>query len=259
MSTLIALRHGESVWNAENRFTGWADVDLTRRGEVEATQAGRLMAMHGIFPDVAHTSVLTRAVRSAAITLDALDRAWLPVRRSWRLNERHYGTLQGLNKRETTARFGPEQVARWRRGYDVSPPALDGDDERSARHDPRYRGLPSELIPTSESLESVLARVLPYWYDAIVSDLATRGCVLVVAHGNSLRALVKHLRRIPDDAIGELNIATGQPWRFELDQHFHLVEDAYLDPAAGLAQAERVRAQADPETDFGDGHDQVRR
>jgi len=240
MSILMLLRHGESTANAENRFTGWLDADLTARGETEARTAGSAMAARGIAPDIVHTSVLTRAVRSANITLDAMGRSWLPVRRSWRLNERHYGALQGLDKKQTAARFGAEQVLQWRRSYDTPPPPLVGDGAR----DPRYSELPEELVTTGESLADVLARVLPWWYDAIIPDLAAGRLVLVVAHGNSLRALVKHLKHIPDADIGSLNIATGQPWRFDLNGSFVVVEDSYLDPIAAAERSAQVAAQA---------------
>jgi 2,3-bisphosphoglycerate-dependent phosphoglycerate mutase len=245
MSTLVLLRHGESTWNAENRFTGWTDVALSSRGEQEARDAGTLMLTHGALPDVVHTSLLTRAIRSAEITIDGLGRAWLPVRRTWRLNERHYGALQGLNKKDTAARYGVEQVAQWRRGYSVSPPPLAEGDLNDARGDARYSVLPPELVPASESLADVVARVLPYWYDSIVADLANQLRVLVVAHGNSLRALVKHLKCISDDEVVDLNIATGQPWRFELNEQYRVIDDGYLDPKTALEAAERVRTQGD--------------
>ena len=240
MSTLILLRHGQSTWNAENRFTGWVDVDLTERGEAEARAAGAAMAAQRIAPDIVHTSLLTRAVRSANVTLDAMSRSWLPVRRSWRLNERHYGALQGLDKKETAARFGAEQVNTWRRSFDTPPPPLIPDGER----DPRYTNLPDDLFPVGESLVDVLGRVLPWWYDAIVPDLAAHRLVLVVAHGNSLRALVKHLKDVPDADVASLNIATGQPWRFDLDDHFRVARDDYLDPIAASEKAAQVAAQA---------------
>ncbi|HVT76438.1 MAG TPA: 2,3-bisphosphoglycerate-dependent phosphoglycerate mutase, partial [Acidimicrobiales bacterium] len=208
MSTLVLVRHGQSVWNAENRFTGWVDVDLTPEGEREAEAAGAAMAAHGLFPDVVHTSVLTRAVRSANFTLDVLDRLWIPVRRSWRLNERHYGALQGLDKQATVREHGAAQVAVWRRSYDIAPPSLADDEVARTRHDPRYASVPLGCVPASESLRDVVARVVPYWEDSIAADLAAGRVVLVVAHGNSLRALVKHLKGISDDDIVGLNIAT---------------------------------------------------
>ncbi|MHB8467343.1 MAG: 2,3-bisphosphoglycerate-dependent phosphoglycerate mutase [Acidimicrobiales bacterium] len=234
MSTLILLRHGQSAWNAQNRFTGWVDVDLTERGETEARAAGRVMAAHGIAPDIIHTSLLTRAVRSANITLDAMGRSWLPVRRSWRLNERHYGALQGRDKEQTADRFGAEQVNQWRRSFHTAPPLLTAD----TGPDARYSELPADLIPTGESLADVHNRVLPWWYDAIIPDLAAGRVVLVVAHGNSLRALVKHLKAIPDNDIAALSIATGQPWQFELDGRHAVTDDFRLDPLPAKQHAE---------------------
>jgi 2,3-bisphosphoglycerate-dependent phosphoglycerate mutase len=245
MSTLILVRHGESTSNAENRFTGWFDADLTPRGEHEARAAGALLAGRGIAPDVVHTSVQTRAIRSANLALEVMGRSWLPVQRSWRLNERHYGALQGLDKKQTAQRYGTEQVFRWRRSYNVRPPALaDDDDDRHARRDPRYTALPDDVVPTTECLADVLARVLPYWYDTIVADLASGRQVLVVAHGNSLRALVKHLKGLSERDIVGLNIATGQPWQFELDGCFNVIDDGYLDPVTAAERAAAVAAEA---------------
>src|SRR6266702_1027531 len=201
MSTLVLLRHGESVWNAEGLFTGWVDVGLSERGLAEAEHAGKLLADSGLRPDIVHTSVLTRAIETANATLGTADLAWLPVRRSWRLNERHYGALQGKNKAQTREEFGDEQFMLWRRSYDVPPPPLPDDDPLSPVGDPRYAALPPELMPRAECLKDVLERMLPYWYDVIVPDLAAGLTVLVAAHGNSLRALAKHLDGISDADI----------------------------------------------------------
>jgi 2,3-bisphosphoglycerate-dependent phosphoglycerate mutase len=248
--TLVLLRHGESRWNAENRFTGWTDVDLSPAGEDEARRAGRLLAdehRHGRLDLAAvHTSVLTRAVRTANLALDELERSWLPVRRHWRLNERHYGALQGKNKRETASAFGEDQVRAWRRSYDVPPPALDPTDERHPSTDSRYRGLPPTALPATECLADVVRRVVPYWEDSLVPDLRTVGDVLVVAHGNSLRALVKHLRAISDEAIVGLEIPTAVPWVFHFDTDLRLLDDGFLgDPAEVAALQEAVRRQAE--------------
>ena len=244
-ATLVLLRHGESEWNAKNLFTGWVDVALSAAGEAEARRGGELLESSDLLPDVLHTSVLRRATRTAEIALEACDRQWLPVRRSWRLNERHYGALQGKDKKQTLAEFGEEQFMRWRRSYDVPPPPLDDDDEHSQVRDPRYAALPPEVVPRTECLRDVVTRMLPYWYDAIVPDLAAGRTVLVVAHGNSLRALVKHLDGIGDAEIAELNIPTGIPLRYDLDRRYRPVTagGTYLDPAAALAAAEAVRRQ----------------
>jgi 2,3-bisphosphoglycerate-dependent phosphoglycerate mutase len=230
MPTLVLLRHGESTWNRENRFTGWFDADLSETGEAEARDAGRLLAAEGsgLLPDIVHTSLQKRAIRTADLALEVCDRLWIPVRRHWRLNERHYGALQGLNKKETTDTYGEDQVFVWRRSYDVPPPPLPPDDERHARFDPRYAWMPPELLPASECLKDVVARSLPYWYDAIVPDLVAGRVVLVAAHGNSLRALVKHLEDISDEAIPELNIPTGIPRVYELDDDMRPVSARYL-------------------------------
>lgn len=245
MSTLVLLRHGESAWNADGRFTGWVDVGLSERGLAEAERAGALLRDSGLRPDIVHTSVLTRAIQTANAALGAADLAWLPVRRSWRLNERHYGALQGKNKAQTREQFGDEQFMLWRRSYDVPPPPIDDTDPMSQADDPRYALLPPELRPRTECLKDVLDRMLPYWYDAIVPDLASGRTVLVVAHGNSLRAMVKHLDGIGDAEIAELNIPTGIPLRYELDSGFRPVTPggAYLDPDAAAVAAEAVRAQ----------------
>ncbi|MET8051782.1 phosphoglyceromutase [Streptosporangium sp. NPDC005286] len=245
MSTLVLLRHGESEWNAKGLFTGWVDAGLSAKGEEEARRGGRLLLDAGVRPDVVHTSLLTRATQTANLALGAADLLWLPVSRSWRLNERHYGALQGKDKAQTRAEFGDEQFMLWRRSYDVPPPAIADDDEFSQSGDPRYALLPSELLPRTECLKDVVERMLPYWYDQIVPDLAAGRSVLVVAHGNSLRALVKHLDGIGDDEIAGLNIPTGIPLQYELDADFHPVTRGgrYLDPAAAEAAIEAVANQ----------------
>lgn len=246
--TLVLLRHGESEWNRDNRFTGWTDVGLTARGEEEARQAGRLLMEAGVAPEVAHTSVLVRSIDTLQLTLQVMGLSWLPVRRSWRLNERHYGALQGLNKAETAAEHGQEQVQVWRRSYAVRPPELERDDERHPGYDPRYADLAPDLLPAAESLRDVVDRMLPYWYDGIVPDLRSRGIVLVSAHGNSLRALVKHLDGIADDDIPSLNIPTGVPLVYTFDRELKVVESGYLgDPAEIAAAAAAVAAQGTAE------------
>jgi 2,3-bisphosphoglycerate-dependent phosphoglycerate mutase len=245
MSTLIMIRHGESEWNDKGLFTGWVDVRLSERGRTEAAQAGQQLAEAGLGPEIMHTSVLSRAIETANIALDVADLAWLPVRRSWRLNERHYGALQGKDKAQTRQEYGDEQFMLWRRSYDVPPPPLPDDDPLSQARDPRYALLPPELLPRTECLRDVLARMLPYWYDAIVPDLAAGRVTLVVAHGNSLRALIKHLDGISDTEIAELNVPTGMPLVYELDERFRptVPGGRYLDPDAAAAAAEAVRAQ----------------
>jgi len=243
--TLILLRHGESEWNAKNLFTGWVDVDLSDTGVAEAARGGRLLAESGLLPDLLHTSVLRRAIRTAQVALDGCDRLWIPVRRSWRLNERHYGALQGKDKAATLEAYGEEQFMLWRRSYDVPPPPLDDDSEWSQVSDPRYAALPPELRPRTECLADVVRRLLPYWYDAIVPDLRTGATVLVTAHGNSLRALVKHLDGISDEAIAGLNIPTGIPLVYELDEDLVPVVRGgrYLDPDAAAEAIAAVAAQ----------------
>jgi 2,3-bisphosphoglycerate-dependent phosphoglycerate mutase len=244
MSTLIMIRHGESEWNDKGLFTGWVDVRLSERGKLEAGRAGQQLADAGLRPDVMHTSVLTRAIQTATIALEVADLAWLPVHRSWRLNERHYGALQGKDKAQTRAEFGDEQFMLWRRSYDVPPPPLADDDPLSQAGDPRYALLPDEVLPRTECLRDVVARMLPYWHDAIIPDLAAGRMVIVVAHGNSLRALVKHLDDISDDDISELNIPTGMPLVYELDSRFRPTGPGrYLDPEAAAAGAAAVAAQ----------------
>ena len=248
MPDLVFLRHGQSTWNAENLFTGWTDVDLTPRGEEEARSAGRRLAEEragGLELGVVHTSVLTRAVRTANLALDEAARSWLPVRRHWRLNERHYGALQGKNKKETSVEFGEDQVALWRRSYDVPPPALEPGDDRHPALDDRYRDLPRSALPATECLADVVRRMVPYWEDAIAPDLRVFPGVLVVAHGNSIRAAVKYLKGISDEEIVGLEIPTGIPWLFRLDDHLEVVEDRFLgDPAEVAAAAEAVARQA---------------
>lgn len=240
----MLLRHGESTWNAEGLFTGWVDVGLSAAGEDEARVGGKLLLKAGLRPDVVHTSVLTRAIQTANAFLDSAGFSWLPVRRSWRLNERHYGALQGKNKAQTRAEFGDEQFMLWRRSYDVPPPPIADDDPLSQVRDPRYAQLPAEVIPRAECLKDVVARLLPYWYDAIVPDLAAHRTVLVAAHGNSLRGLVKHLDEISEQEIAGLNIPTGIPLVYELDDSFRpLRAGEYLDPKAAAAATEAVRNQ----------------
>ena len=244
-STLVLLRHGESQWNAKSLFTGWVDVGLSARGLAEAEQGGRMLAEAGLLPDVLHTSVLRRAISTATSALDECDRQWIPVRRSWRLNERHYGALQGKDKKQTLAEFGEEQFMLWRRSYDVPPPPIADDDEFSQHDDPRYATLPPELRPRTECLRDVVARMLPYWYDAVVPDLRTGATVLVTAHGNSLRALVKHLDDISDGDIAALNVPTGIPLLYELDGNLRPVQPGgrYLDPDAAAAAITAVANQ----------------
>ena len=244
MYTLVLLRHGESTWNQENRFTGWTDVDLSDKGRQEAAEAGRLLKEGGYTFDLAFTSVLKRAIRTLWITLDALDRMWIPVTKSWRLNERHYGALQGLNKAETAARHGDAQVKIWRRSYDIPPPPLQADDERHSARDPRYANVPSADIPLTESLKDTVARFLPYWHDAIAPAIVSGQRVLITAHGNSLRALVKYLDDIPDSEIVELNIPTGIPLVYELDANLRPIRHFYLgDQEAAARAAATVAAQ----------------
>ena len=245
MYTLVLLRHGESTWNLENRFTGWTDVDLSAKGLEEAGAAGQLLKQGGYTFDVAHTSLLRRAIRTLWITLEGMDRMWIPVRKSWRLNERHYGALQGLNKAETAKKFGDEQVKIWRRSYAMPPPALSPDDERHPGRDPRYASLPKDLLPLTESLESTVTRFLPYWHDQIVPDVLAGRRVLIAAHGNSLRALVKHLDGVSQEQIVSLNIPTGIPLVYELDADLKPLGSRYLgDPEAAKKAAEAVANQS---------------
>jgi 2,3-bisphosphoglycerate-dependent phosphoglycerate mutase len=233
--TLVLLRHGESEWNLENLFTGWYDCDLTPTGEAQAVAGGRLMAERGLLPDVVHTSVLVRAIRTADLALQEMGRTWIPVRRHWRLNERHYGDLQGLNKAETAERHGAEKVKLWRRSYDVPPPPMDRDDPRNVRHDPRYADLPPELVPDTECLADVVERMLPYWYDRLVPDLGAGNVVLVSAHGNSLRALVKYLDKVSEQDIVEVNIPTGIPLVYLLNEDLKPLQKYYLGDQEAVA------------------------
>jgi 2,3-bisphosphoglycerate-dependent phosphoglycerate mutase len=244
-STLVLLRHGESDWNAKNLFTGWVDVDLNDKGAKEAQRGGELLVEAGLLPEVVHTSVLRRAIRTAEIALHAADRHWITTKRSWRLNERHYGALQGKDKAATLAEFGEQQFMLWRRSYDTPPPPIANDDEYSTFADPRYADLPTELRPQTECLKDVLLRALPYWYDEIVPDLRRGRLVLVAAHGNSLRAIVKHLDNIGDAEVVGLNIPTGIPLAYELDDDLKPVTAGgrYLDPAAAEAAIEAVKNQ----------------
>ena len=243
-ATLVLLRHGESEWNAKNLFTGWVDVGLSDKGMTEAAHAGELIRDAGLRPDVVHTSLLRRAIRTAELALDAADLAWLPVRRSWRLNERHYGALQGLDKSATREKYGDDQFVRWRRSYDEPPPLLDDDSEWSQAGDPRYADL-LETLPRTECLADVVHRMLPYWYDALVPDLRLGRVVLVAAHGNSLRALVKHLDGLSDEEVVGLNIPTGIPLRYDLDEQMAPVKAGgdYLDPDAAAESIEAVKNQ----------------
>lgn len=244
---LVLLRHGESQWNLENRFTGWTDVGLSPRGKREARAAGRLLTKEGYDFDLTFTSYLKRAILTLDLTLEVMDRLWLPVVRHWRLNERHYGALQGLNKAETAARHGAERVQVWRRSYAVPPPPLDPDDPRHPRFDPRYRDLAPDLLPATESLKDVVARMLPFWHDFLVPALREGRRVLVSAHGNSLRALVKHLDGISDRKIAALNIPTGIPLVYELDGNLAPLDRYYLgDPEQAAAAARAVAEQAQP-------------
>ena len=243
--TLVILRHGQSTWNLENLFTGWHDVPLTEQGRAEAATAGTTIKDAGITFHTSHTSLLTRAVVTQNLTLETLGQPWLPVQRTWRLNERHYGGLQGLNKAETAAKYGDEQVLVWRRSYDVPPPTLDATSPEHPANDARYDGLPRDVLPATECLKDVVARVLPYWYDSIAPQLLAGQNVLITAHGNSLRALLKHLEGVADDAIVDVNIPTGAPRRYEFDATLNVTSAEYLgDPDAVAAAAAPVAAQA---------------
>ncbi|WP_353509529.1 phosphoglyceromutase [Intrasporangium sp.] len=242
--TLVLVRHGESDWNAKNLFTGWVDVDLTEKGRAEAIRSGQQLKEAGILPDIVHTSVQRRAITTANLALDEADRHWIPVKRSWRLNERHYGALQGKNKKEILEQFGEEQFMQWRRSYDVPPPPIDPDDEFAQTGDPRYAGL-GAAMPRTECLKDVVARMLPYWEQEIKQDLADGLTVMLAAHGNSLRALVKTLDEISDEDISGLNIPTGMPLIYELDDSFAPLSRGgrYLDPEAARAAADAVAKQ----------------
>jgi len=244
MHKLVLLRHGESTWNKENRFTGWTDVDLTEKGREEARTAGLLLKAEGLAFDLVFTSVLKRAIRTSIIALDELDQLWLPVERSWRLNERHYGALQGLNKAETAAKHSEEQVKIWRRAYAIAPPPLAPGDPRHPAADPRYKDLPAADLPLTESLQDTVARFLPYWHESIAPRIASGKRVLIAAHGNSLRALVKYLDNISDQDIVELNIPTGIPLVYELDAALKTLKSYYLgDPEAARRAAAAVAKQ----------------
>jgi 2,3-bisphosphoglycerate-dependent phosphoglycerate mutase len=245
MIKVVLIRHGESQWNLENRFTGWTDVDLTPKGVAEAHEAARLLGEGGYAFDVVYTSVLKRAIRTQGIVMEDLDLLWVPVVRHWRLNERHYGDLQGLNKAETTTKFGEEQVKVWRRSYATPPPPLTAQDPRYPGHDPRYKGLSSGDLPLTESLKDTVARFLPYWHETIAPEIKAGKRVLVAAHGNSLRALVKYLDDVPESEIVELNIPTGIPLVYELDEALRPIRHYYLgDPDAVRRAAEAVAQQA---------------
>jgi 2,3-bisphosphoglycerate-dependent phosphoglycerate mutase len=245
MYTVVLLRHGESTWNRENRFTGWTDVDLSDRGRQEAAEAGRLLKEGGYTFDVAFTSVLKRAIRTLWIALDVLDLMWIPITHNWRLNERHYGALQGLNKAETAKKHGEAQVKIWRRSYDIPPPPLTPDDPRHSGRDQRYANVPAGQIPLTESLKDTVARFLPYWHETIVPAIKGGHRVLITAHGNSLRALVKYLDEVPDSEIVELNIPTGIPLVYELDANLRPIRHFYLgDPEAAARAAANVAAQS---------------
>ena len=242
MMKLVVVRHGESTWNKENRFTGWTDVDLSEKGKEEAKKAGEILKAEGFKFDLAYTSVLKRAIRTLWYILDEMDLMWIPVIRDWRLNERHYGALQGLNKAETAAKHGEEQVKIWRRSYDIQPPALEESDERFPGHDPRYGNLTADQLPKTECLKDTVARFLPLWKNEISSDIKSGKKVLVVAHGNSLRALVKYLDNIPDDEIVGLNIPTGIPLVYELDDDLKPIKHYYLGDPEEIAKAQQAVA-----------------
>ena len=228
MKKIVLLRHGESTWNQENRFTGWTDVDLTEQGCAEAYHAGELMRQEGLTFSRAYTSYLKRAVKTLNIVLDVLDQDWIPVEKEWRLNEKHYGVLQGLNKKETAAQYGEEQVLIWRRSYDIAPEALSETDPRNPKFDSRYAQVPNTELPRTESLKDTIKRILPYWEKTIFPRLRFEDQLLVVAHGNSLRGIIKHLKRIPDSEIVQLNLPTAVPYVFEFDRHLNLAKDYFL-------------------------------
>lgn len=242
MKRIVLLRHGESIWNQENRFTGWYDVDLADKGVSEAREAGRLMKEQGFIFDIAFTSVLKRAIRTLWLALDQMDLMWIPITKSWRLNERHYGALQGLNKAETAAKFGDAQVLVWRRSYDIPPPALDKHDSRYPGQDPRYAGLSDKELPLTECLKDTVERFLPYWHDTIAPQVKSGKRVIITAHGNSLRALVKYLDGVSDQEIVGLNIPTGVPLVYELDDEFKPIRHYYLGDAEAIAKAQQAVA-----------------
>lgn len=228
MKKIVLLRHGESIWNQENRFTGWTDVDLTEKGVAEACRAGDLLKKEGFLFDKAYTSYLKRAVKTLNVVLDRMDLDWIPVAKNWRLNEKHYGALQGLNKSETAREYGEEQVLIWRRSYDIAPPPLGEDDPRNPRFDIRYREVPASDLPRTESLKDTVERILPYWKDTIFPSLEKAGQLLIAAHGNSLRGIIKYLKHISDEAIVHLNLPTAVPYVFEFDDRLNLVKDYFL-------------------------------
>lgn len=242
MKKIVLLRHGESIWNQENRFTGWYDVDLAEKGMNEAREAGRLMKAQGFTFDLAYTSVLKRAIRTLWLALDQMDLLWIPVTKSWRLNERHYGALQGLNKAETAAKFGDEQVLVWRRSYDIPPPALEKSDPRYPGQDPRYAGLSEQELPLTECLKDTVARFLPYWHDVIAPQVRAGKQIIITAHGNSLRALVKYLDNIGDQEIVGLNIPTGIPLVYELTDELKPIRHYYLGDPDAIAKAQQAVA-----------------
>jgi 2,3-bisphosphoglycerate-dependent phosphoglycerate mutase len=242
MYKIVLLRHGQSTWNSENRFTGWTDVDLSDLGRTEAQNAGRLLRAEGLTFDLAFTSVLKRAIRTLWIVLDELDRMWVPIEHTWRLNERHYGALQGLNKAETAARYGDEQVKTWRRSYDIQPPELDVSDERFPGHDPKYHNLAPHELPRAECLKDTVERMLPFWHEAIAPAILEGRRVIVAAHGNSLRALVKYLDDVSNEDILELNIPTGVPLIYELDNELHPIRHYYLGDPEAIARAQQAVA-----------------
>ena len=243
MHILVLLRHGESTWNKENLFTGWTDVDLSEKGTTEAHEAGQMLKKEGYAFDVAFTSVLKRAIRTLWVALDELDQMWIPIHNTWRLNERHYGALQGLNKAETAEKYGEAQVKIWRRSYDIPPPALTREDERFPGHDPRYQDLKHKDIPLTECLKDTAARTLPYWHDTIAPAIKDGQRVIVAAHGNSLRGLVKYLDDVPEKDIVELNIPTGIPLVYELDENLKPIKHYYLGDAEAIAKAAQAVAE----------------
>ena len=244
MHKVVLLRHGQSQWNLENRFTGWHDVDLTDQGRAEAAAAGKVLKENGFVFDKAHTSVLKRAIRTLWIALDEMDQMWLPVRRDWRLNERHYGALQGLNKAETAEEHGEEQVLIWRRSYDIAPPSLEKEDERYPGNDPRYAGMAEDQLPLAECLKDTVDRFLPYWHESIAPEIKEGKRIIIAAHGNSLRALVKYLDDLSEEEVLKLNIPTGMPLVYELDEELKPIQNYYLgDEAAVKAAMESVANQ----------------
>jgi 2,3-bisphosphoglycerate-dependent phosphoglycerate mutase len=243
MLKLVLLRHGESTWNKENRFTGWTDVDLSEKGREEARQAGQLLKKEGYTFDRAYTSVLKRAIRTLWIVIDEMDLMWVPVERSWRLNERHYGALQGLNKAETAAKYGDQQVFIWRRSYDIPPPALAPEDERFPGRDGRYKSLKPAELPLTESLKDTVTRFMPYWHETLAPTITSGQKLIIAAHGNSLRALVKFLDKIPDSEIAEMNIPTGVPLVYELDKELKPLKHYYLGDAAEIRKAQEAVAK----------------